>query len=110
MIEETIARIEARLKSAESLSDGNRKELQALLATLKDELQALSRTDADQARSIAGFVELTTHEATREEKQPELLQHSMRGLESSVYGLEAKHPKLTELVNSFCMLLSNTGI
>jgi hypothetical protein len=110
MIDETIARIEARLKSAEALSEESRKELQALLSTLKAELLALSQHDADQARTIAGYVELSTHEATREQKQPRLLEHAIDGLKTSVYGLEAKHPRLTELANSIGLLLSNTGL
>lgn len=110
MIDETIARIEARLKSSEALSEESRQELQALLNTLKAELQALSKHDADQARSIAGYVELSAHEATREQRQPHLLEHTIEGLKNSVYGMEAKHPQLTELVRSIGLLLSNTGL
>jgi chromosome segregation ATPase len=109
-IEERIADIEARLQNTAGLSGEQRAELQALLAKLKAELRALSATNADQAHSIAGYVDLSTHELTREEKQPHLLRHAIEGLMSSVAGLEAQHPRLTELVNALSMLLSNTGI
>jgi hypothetical protein len=110
MIEDTIASIEERLRRAEGMSAAQRAEMQALLGKLKGELAALSKTDADQARSIAGYVDLSTHELTRSEKQPQLFQHALQGLSSSVAGLEAQHPRLTELVNSLSVLLSNTGI
>jgi hypothetical protein len=110
MLEETIARIEVRLKSSDSLSEENRSELLALLAQLRNELEVLSRTDPDHARSVAAFAELTAHEATREKKKPSMFHLSAAGLTSSVQDLELSHPKLTALVNSICQLLSNTGI
>ena len=110
MIEDTIASIESRLKSAAGLSAEQRVELQTLLGTLKSELAVLEKADADQARSVAGYVALSTHEATRASKDPKSVQHALEGLNSAVSGLEAQHPRLTELVNSLGMLLSNTGI
>jgi hypothetical protein len=110
MLEETIARIEARLKNAPNLPPESRAELLTLLTQLKGELEALSRTDADHARSVAAFAELAAHEATREEPKPRLFHLSAAGLLSSVQGLELSHPKLTALVNSLCQVLSNTGI
>ena len=110
MQEDTIARIEARLKNSPNLAPENRAELLGLLAQLKGELETLSRTDADHARSVAGFAELTAHEATREEPKPRLFHLSAAGLMSSVQGLELSHPKLTAVVNSLCQVLSNTGI
>ena len=110
MIQDTIAKIEARLKKAESIKDENKAELLQLLSTLRGEISELSRTNAEQAQSIAGFAELSTHEATREEKNPELVQLSLKGLSSSVEGFEQSHPKLVQAVNAVCTALSNIGI
>jgi hypothetical protein len=110
MIEDTIAKIEARLQHAEGLTDEEREELQQLLATLKPEVARLSKTHAEQAESIAGFADISTHEATREQQNPELLKLSLNGLTSSVEEFEKSHPKLVQIVNSISNALSNLGI
>jgi len=110
MIEDTLQKIEARIQNAESISDDKRRELVELLGKLKAEVASLSRTDAEQARSIAGFAELSAHEATRTEKNPELLSHAVGGLSSSVQGFEESHPKLVQIVNAVSSFLSNLGI
>ena len=74
MIDDTLAKIEARLAGAEALKEDKRRELRELLATLRSEITELSKTDAEQAESIAGFTDVSTHEATREEQNP----HSLR--------------------------------
>ena len=110
MIRDTIGKIEERLRGAESVNDENRAELLKLLATLKAEVSDLSETDAEQAQSIAGFAAVSTHEAIREDKNPELAELSLKGLSSSVQGFEESHPKLVQAVNSICTTLSNLGI
>src|ERR1700689_4269751 len=99
MIEDTIAKIEARLNSSEALKDDKRAELQQLLATLKAEVAELSKTHSDQAESIAGFTEISTREATRETQNPRVLKLSLDGLKSSVEEFESSHPKLVQIVN-----------
>jgi len=110
MIRDTISKIEERLRGAGSVKDENRAELLKLLATLKAEVSELSETDAEQAQSIAGFAAVSTHEAIREDKNPELAELSLKGLSSSVQGFEESHPKLVQAVNSICTTLSNLGI
>ena len=110
MIEDTIAKIEARLRNADAIKEDKRRELQDLLAKLKSEVAALSQTHAEQAESIAGFTEISTHEATRETQNPQLLKLSLDGLTSSVEEFERSHPKLVQLVNNFSNMLSNLGI
>jgi len=110
MIDETIRKIELRLQSSDTLKDDRRAELVELLATLRAEVAELSKTDADQARSIAGFTELSTHEAMRPEQDPALLKLSLEGLGASVRGFEESHPKLVQIVNSISQTLSNLGI
>jgi chromosome segregation ATPase len=110
MIQDTLEKIEARLQNAESLTPDKRAELSTLLATLKQEVAELHKTNADEATSIAGFTELSAHEATRVEKNPVLLQHSLEGLKGSVDGFEESHPRLVQSVNAICTTLSNLGI
>jgi len=110
MIKRTISEIKTRIREASSIKEEKRSELLGLLSTLKSEIEKLSKTQADHAKSITGFTDISTHEATRENKNPELLKVSIDGLSSSVKGFETSHPKLAEIVNSICLTLSNLGI
>ncbi len=110
MIDDTIGKIEARIQASESISADRKRELLELLARLKTEVDGLSETHEEHAQSIAGFTEVSAHEATREEQNPQLLDLSLRGLRSSVDGFERSHPQLVQVVNSISNALSNLGI
>ena len=110
MAEETMTQIEDRIKKAQSLNDEKKKELLDLLSSLRIEVSELSRNNAEDAQSITGFTEVSIHEAMREEKHPQLLKLSLRGLSTSVERFENSHPKLVGVVNSICNVLSNIGI
>ena len=110
MLEDTIGKIEAQLQGADSIKDERRRELLNLLGTLKAEVAELSKTHGEQAQSIAGFTEVSAHEATRSEQNPQLLRLSLEGLKSSVNELEGSHPRLVQIVNAITNTLSNLGI
>ncbi|MEI6394677.1 MAG: DUF4404 family protein [Verrucomicrobiota bacterium] len=110
MIEDTIGKIEARIEGADAIKEDRRHELLELLGTLKSEVAALSQTHGEEAQSIAGFTEVSTHEATRAEQNPELLKLSLDGLGSSVRGFEESHPRLVQIVNAISNTLANLGI
>lgn len=110
MIEDTIGKIEARIQGAETISEDRRRELLQLMGTLKSEVANLSKTHEEQAESIAGFAEVSAHEATRTEQNPALLKLSLQGLGSSVSEFEKSHPRLVQIVNAISNTLSNLGI
>jgi hypothetical protein len=110
MIGDTIKTIESRIQRGERLSAKDKAELLRLLALLKSEITELSKTQEEEAESIAGFIDRSTHEAARGTKNPELLKLSIDGLSASVKGFEASHPKLVENVNYICTVLANMGI
>ena len=110
MIDDTISKIEAKLKDTGAISEESKRELSGLLATLKGEITQLAKTHAEQAQSIAGFTQTSTHEAIREERNPELLKLSLEGLATSVDGFENSHPSLVQIVNRICKMLSDLGI
>jgi hypothetical protein len=110
MIEDTIGKIESRIQNAETIKEERRHELLELLGTLKTEVAQLSKTHGEEAQSIAGFTEVSAHEATRAEQNPELLKLSLEGLASSVQGFEGSHPRLVHIVNAITSTLSNLGI
>jgi hypothetical protein len=110
MIEDTLSHIEEKIQASDSIKEERKRELLQLVGKLKTEIATLSQTNGEQAQSIAGFTQLSTHEATRAEQNPELLQLSLKGLSSSVDGFEKSHPKLVQLVNAISTMLSNLGI
>jgi len=110
MIEETIGEIEAKIRGTDTVNEARKRELLQLLDTLQSEIGALEKTHDEQARSIAGFAQVSAHEATRTRQNPESLDHSLQGLRSSVDGFEKSHPKLVQIVNTISNTLSNLGI
>ncbi len=110
MIEETIAKLEESLRQAQAAKGESQEELLHLLTKLRAEVGELAKTHADEAKSIAGFAAVSTHEATRPEPNPELVKLSVSGLAESVAEFEGTHPRLVQIVNSICNTLSNLGI
>ena len=110
MIEDTIGKIESRIQATDAINQDRRAELLSLLHTLKSEVASLSKTHEEEAASIAGFTQVSAHEATRETQDPRLLRLSLDGLSSSVSGFEKSHPKLVQIVNAISNTLSNLGI
>jgi hypothetical protein len=110
MIEDTLNKIEARIEASDSIKDERKQELLQLVNTLKSEISGLSKTHGEQAESIAGFAEMSAHEATRSQQNPELLDLSLKGLTSSVEEFEKSHPRLVQLVNNISTTLANLGI
>ena len=110
MIQDTIGKIESQLKKSETIKPENKNELLDLLRQLKLEIEGLAKTNAEGARTVAGFTEISAHEATRSEKNPELLELSLTGLEKAVNGFEESHPQLVGLVNRLCTVLANSGV
>ena len=110
MLQDRIHQIEARISAAQNISDETRRELLALLASLKAEVAALATTQREDAHSIAHFADASTHEATRAKKKPEVLEAALKGLTGSVVGLEASHPTIVKVVNRIAVALSNMGI
>lgn len=110
MIENTIDKIEAKVRGEAHLSAKKKSELLRLLSSLKSEIANLSKTHAEHAESIAGFIERSAHEAVRQEKNPALLKLAVDGLAASAKGFELSHPQLVEDVNYICTVLANMGI
>lgn len=110
MIQDYLDKIETRLKHSGTVKESDKTELLNLLSTLRKEITDLSSAHYEQAESISGFAELSAREATRSKKNPMLLNLSIEGLASSVRGFETSHPRLVEIINAFCTMLSNLGI
>jgi Domain of unknown function (DUF4404) len=110
MLKDTISKIEGRIQNSGALDHEHRAELLKLVGQLKTEVTELSKTHQEQAESIASFAEVSAREATRESKNPQVLEHSIGGLQSSVGEFETSHPGLAAVVNRIASLLANMGI
>jgi hypothetical protein len=105
-----IRQIKAKLQEATFPRSETKGELLDLVSKLEREVVELSKADPEHAESIIGFIERSTHEATRHGKNEELLKISLTGLTASVKGFEASHEQLVTTVNSICTTLANMGI
>ena len=82
----------------------------SIIVPIKNEAANLARTHDEQAQSIVGFTQVTTHEAMRTDQDPRLLNLSVQALRRSVEDFEKSHPRLAQIVNSISTTLSNSGI
>ena len=105
MAQNTIEKIEEKIRTNKSLSESDKTQLLNLLATLKPEMEKFSNVQAEHAERVAGFIERSTHEALRQQKNPTLLKLAIDGLSASVKGFEASHPQLVENVNTIALSL-----
>src|SRR5450432_4060733 len=110
MMEDRMRKIEARIQQAPGLPETEREKLLQLFATLQEEVDALARSHEEDARSIAHFLDASTHEASRTQRQPKLLEAARNGLTASVENLENSHPKLFETVSQAAVVLANMGL
>lgn len=110
MIQDIITELEGKIAKAEAVRPESRAELLSLLASLRKEVGDLARTHGEDAASIAGFTTVSTHEAIRENRNPELMKLSREGLSTSVSQFQESHPGLVQVVNRICETLANLGI
>ena len=95
---------------ASMVDEQKKAEILEQLSTLRAEIDQLALTDADRAKTVAGFAELSAHEATRPKPHPELLELSVTGLKKSVQEFEETHPRLVAIVRALSASLSNIGM
>ncbi len=110
MVQNTIEKIENKIRKNNSFSDKNKIELLNLLATLKPEITEFSKARVKHAESIAKSIERSTREVMRRKKNPTILKSAVDSLSASVNGFEVSHPKLVENVNYIANTLANMGI
>lgn len=106
---ETLDRIQARLESAPSITEEDRREISSLIEQLREEVECLPDCHHEDARSLVGFAELSAFEATRETTSPDLLETGLRGVRSVIEQLQERHPRLAEVANNLAMTIGRMG-
>lgn len=110
MLNDTLAKIETAIAKVKALQGEDAATLAKLLCDLKTELESLPESRMEEARSIAHFTEAAAHEISRSQKSMHLKSLSIAGISYAVKGFEASHPRLVDVANDICMLLSRMGI
>ena len=105
----TLQEIKDKIASAKGLEENHKAELSELVDKLYSELETLSRTDRNRAESVSGFAKVSANEAANGDN-PQTLDYALKGFSSSVEQLEASHPRVVEIVNRLCKMLSDIGI
>ena len=110
MIDETLAKIEERIRAAGSLPEPRKAELLELFTQLRGEVTQLSQTDREAARLIAGHSQRSAEGATSTSPDRKQVQDSLKSLAESVEDFEESHPRLVAVVDRICNTLSGMGI
>ena len=105
-----LAVISATIQKAKTIPEETRTELLTLVEGLKSEVSILKKTHLEEALSIAGFADVSAHEASRSRKNRHLAETALEGLQGSIRGLENSHPVLAGNVNRFATILSSMGL
>ncbi len=109
MPQNTIARIEARIRSGK-VTEENKEKLLALVERLKREIGDLSESDGERALKIAKLAEDSSALAVSEKHDPETLHFTLEAMKDSVGEFSATHPRLVSIVNELSLMLSSIGI
>ncbi len=107
---EKLNAIEKRIQSLEKISPERKSEILTLVSELKSEIAVLAESHHEHAESVSGLMSVSTHEATRTERNERSLELVLEALRSSVESIESSHPSLVKTVNALSIMLSNLGI
>jgi prefoldin subunit 5 len=110
MTDEHINKIRSTVEAADHIPPEQKAELLERLSKVKPALAEVAQTHREGAQSVAMLVETSTHEATRKDKQPEVLDTALHRLKRSVEKFEASHPELVASVTEYSAVLSALGI
>jgi hypothetical protein len=104
MIEETLKRLEERIRSSERTGDGTRTELLELVGDLRTEFASVAESHHDDAAAIAERAAIAEHEGKATAESP------AAGVEGSMLEFESAHPRIVGLFHSLMRTLADAGI
>jgi chromosome segregation ATPase len=107
---EKLNAIEKRIQSLDKITPERKSEILTLVSELKSEIADLEESHQEHAESVSGLISVSTHEATRTERNERSLELVLEALRSSVESIESSHPSLVKTVNALSLMLSNLGI
>ena len=108
MKDEQIEKIRSAIEAADHIPAEKKAELLGLIATLDPVIAKFAQTNNQDAQHIAGLIEATADEASR--NNPQRVETLLEELKESVQRFEASHPDLVSFVTEYSAFLSALGI
>lgn len=105
-----IEELEKKIESASQIDAKIKEDLLDLMRSLKTELADLKEIHPKTAHVIADKTQVSAEKILISDNKQNELQEHIDGLQETVGEFEASHPKLVQIVNRLCMMLSDIGI
>jgi len=105
-----IEAIEKKIESTSQIDAKIKEDLLDLMRSLKTELTDLKEVNPNGAHNIADKTQVPAEKVLNPENKKNELQKDIDGLQETVEEFEVSHPKLVQVVNRICMMLSDIGI
>jgi len=102
--------IEKKIESSSQIDAKTKEALLDLMRGLKIELVDLKKINPKTAHNIAEKTNISAEKILTSDNKLNELQKDIDGLQETVEEFEVSHPKLVQIVNRFCMMLSDIGI
>lgn len=105
-----IEAIEKKIAATSQIDAKIKKDLLDLMRSLKAELAGLKEMHPETAHNIADKTNISAEKILNSDSGENGLQKDIEGLQETVGEFEVSHPKLVQVVNRLCMMLSDIGI
>ena len=102
-----IETIEKKIETTSQIDTKTKGDLLELMRSLKSELKEVH---PETAHNIADKTNISAEKVLSSDNKKNELQKDIDGLQETVGEFEASHPKLVQVVNRLCMMLSDIGI
>ena len=102
-----IEAIEEKIQKTSQIDAKIKEDLLDLMRSLKSELKEVH---PETAHNIADKTNISAGKVLSSDNKKNELQKDIDGLQETVGEFEASHPKLVQVVNRLCMMLSDIGI
>jgi mevalonate kinase len=105
-----IENLEKKIESTSQIDAKIKEDLLDLMRSLKTELSDLKNINPDTAHDIAEKTQVSAEKILSSDNKKNELQENIDSLQGTVEEFEVSHPKLVQIVNRLCMMLSDIGI
>ncbi len=105
-----IEALEKKIQKTSQIDAKIKEDLLDLMRSLKTELSDFKETHPTTAHNIADKTQVSAEQILTSNNKPDDLQKNIEGLQGTVEEFEASHPKLVQVVNRLCIMLSDIGI
>ena len=102
--------IEKKIEATSQIDAKIKEDLLDLMRSLKTELAESKDISPDTAHSIADKTQASAEKILSSDKKKNELQENIDSLQETVGEFEVSHPKLVQVINRLCMMLSDIGI